>query len=190
MIVIKREDAPVVACRLGDGSELEKRLIASGALRRLPDGRYEVFSREAVNTGGELAEAGSYVKVDHAGFPYPNSAEFFLANHVETDGGYVQRSRPREAWQVGQPVSDAVRFLLDSGRLTIDRQNPDRYFSAQLWGTLLSARQDAVIVFYEIRRTAEGRVADAQFSFVAREEFDRNYDILENGPAQGDPSHE
>ena len=91
---------------------------------------------------------------------------------------------------MGQPVSDAVRFLLDSGRLTIDRQNPDRYFSAQLWGTLLSARQDAVIVFYEIRRTAEGRVADAQFSFVAREEFDRNYVILENGPAPGDPSHE
>ncbi len=180
MIVMKRGDIPVVACRLGDGSELEKQLLASGALKRLDDGRYEVFSREAVNSCGELAEPGSYVKVDREGFPYPNSAEYFLANHELTERGYVQRPRPLEAWREGQPLSDAMRFLLDSGRLTIDRQHPERYFSAWLWGTLLSSNRDAVIVFYEIARAEDGRVTDAQFNFVVREEFERTYDILEN----------
>lgn len=180
MIVMKRGEVPVIACRLGDGSELEKRLIAAGALKRLDDGCYEVFSREAVNSGGELAEPGSYVKVDQEGFPYPNSAEYFLANHELTERGYVQLPRPLEAWRDGQPVSDAVRFLLDSGRLTINRQHPERYYSARLWGTILSSNRDAVIVFYEIKRSEDGRVTDAHFNFVVREEFERTYEILEN----------
>ena len=191
MIVIKRKNTPVVACRLGDDSPLERRLIASGALRRQEDGRYEVFSREAVNGAGELAEAGSYVKLDREGFPYPNSAEYFLRNHEATeDGGYVQRSRPLEAWQEGQRLTEPVRFLLDSGRLTIDRRHPDRWFSARLWGTLLSAARDAVLVFYEIQRNPGGAIEDAQFAFVARSEFDRNYDVLQTSPAQGDADHE
>lgn len=178
MIVMKRQNLPVTACRLGDGTALERRLIASGALRDLGGGRYEVFSREAQNGAGELARAGCFVKLDGEGFPYPNSAEYFLSNHDATADGYVQRARPLEAWREGQPVSGAVRFLLDSGRLRIDRQDPLRRYSARLWGTVLSADRNAVIVFYEVRRGPAGTIEDAQFGLVAGDEFEKTYDII------------
>ena len=176
--VVKKAGVPVVACRLGDGSALEERLIESGALARRADGRYEVFSREAVNGRGEIAEAGSYIKVDGGGRPYPNAAGFFLENHEPAGDGYVQRPRALEAWREGEPLSDEMRFLLDTGRLTIDRECPERWFSARLWGTLLSAAKDAVVVFYSVRRGPDGAIEDAQFALVAADEFRRTYDIL------------
>lgn len=64
------------------------------------------------------------------------------------------------------------------GKLLINEEDPDRYFSAQLWGTTLSAAKDAVIVFYSVTRDPDGKILEISFNFVARSEFDKTYDII------------
>lgn len=64
-------------------------LIEEGAIQRPPDGSYALFSQEAVNGQGQIAQAGDYFKVDTIDgrhFPYPNSREYFLSNHTHLGG--------------------------------------------------------------------------------------------------------
>jgi len=179
MRVLKKQDRLVRACRLGDGSALERELLESGRMR-LRDGDYEVFSQEAGNGAGEIARAGDYVKVDSTGAPYPNERRFFEENHVhDHDEYYRQIPRPLPAWQVGDAPSDVMDFLMSTGRLIIREDDAQRYFNAHLWGAPLSAARNAVVVFYDIERDAAGRITDVSFNFVERSEFERTYDILE-----------
>jgi len=179
--VRKKKGNVVRACCLGSGSPLELELMQRGCIRRLPDGGYEIFSREAKDGRGELASAGDYVKLDAGGNPYPNDRAFFEANHDWIDGeNYCQRSRTVSAWQLGDAPCDAIDFLLERGRLHIDPQSEEKYFSAVLWGAPLSAARDAVIVFYAIERDDQGGVADVDFNFVVREEYEAAYEELED----------
>lgn len=73
---IKLHGKTVSAWRLGDNSDMEKRLIQEGKIK-LSGGLYEIFSREAMSGSGESANAGDYFKVDSQGYPYPNNKEFF-----------------------------------------------------------------------------------------------------------------
>ncbi|MCD8022748.1 MAG: hypothetical protein LUF30_07200, partial [Lachnospiraceae bacterium] len=61
---IKNRKKYIKAWQLGENSDMEKQLIATGAIRLLPDGSYELFSQEAVNGTGEIARPGDYFKVD------------------------------------------------------------------------------------------------------------------------------
>lgn len=85
----------VKAYRLGAATATEEELIREGAIRRLADGSYELFSQEAVNGAGEIARAGDHFKVDTVDgkwYPYPNSGRFFEANHRHLEGdSYEQR---------------------------------------------------------------------------------------------------
>ena len=56
-----------------------KELIKDGKICDLKDGRYEIYSREAVTgaAGGEKAMAGDWIKVDSKGCPYPNDQAYF-----------------------------------------------------------------------------------------------------------------
>ena len=176
--VVKKEGKRVKAYRLGDGGPVLEALERRGLIRRRADGRWEIFSREAVNGSGQLAETGDYVKLDGEGRPYPNAAAWFAANHRPLEGDeYEQVTKPLEAWTPAEPVSDAVRFLMEERGLVLDPAHPDRFFSAPLWGTLESAPRDAVLVFYRVERDGEGRVTDAEYNFVARPEFRRSYRV-------------
>ena len=182
MRVIKKEGKRVKAYRLGDESPVLDDLERRGLLLRRNDGAWEIFSREAVNGSGQLAKTGDYLKLDGDGCPYPNDAAFFAENHRPLGGDeYEQLPKPLEAWTAREPVSDAVRFLMAEKGLVLDPDRPDRYFTAPLWGTLESAAEDAVVVFYRVDRDGEGRVTDAEFNFVARSEFERSYRVLEDG---------
>ena len=179
MRVIKKEGAVVRAWRLGDGSDMERELIRQGRIRVLADGRYAVLSRETDGENGQIVGAGDYFKVDGGGFPYPNTAAFFEENHVHLEGDrYRQLPRPLEAWESGEPASDALRWLLDRGRLRLHEEDPARYYEAELWGTTLTAAKDAVLVFYDTVRDGDGHITDVTFNFVAAEEFRQNYDRL------------
>ena len=180
MRIIKKSPTPVTAFPLGEGHPLEAQLLERGLLRRRPDGTYEVFSREATGGTGQLARPGDFVKLDSGGMPYPNTRDYFLQHHDRLpDGAYVQRPVPLTAWQVGEPVTDGMAFLLERGLLRIQKDDPDRYFSATLWGAPLTAPSDAVVVFYDLTRDKDGHVTDATFNFVAREQFTQTYDVLE-----------
>ena len=43
----------------------------------------------------------------------------------------------------------------------------------------MSAARDAVLIFYSITRDEQGDIVDADFNFVAREEFNQTYRFIE-----------
>ena len=75
-------------------------------------------------------------------------------------------------------MSRKIKFLIEQKQLTFHEEDPEKYFQAPLWGTNLSAKKDAVIVFYSIERDENGEIRDAEFNFVARDEFDKTYELL------------
>ena len=78
----------------------------------------------------------------------------------------------------GDPMGPEMQYLVEHKQLTFHEDEPNRYFQAPLWGTMLSAARNAVIVFYRIDRDESGKILDAEFNFVARDEFEKTYEIL------------
>jgi len=177
--VIKNKRKTVKAYCLGEKSEMEQLLIGLGCIRLLPDGAYELMSREAKNGVGQRAEAGDYFKIDYADgvyYPYPNSRAYFLSNHTHLEGDtYEQKAVPLAIWQWGDEPCDAIGYLLEHGKLKLNHEDPERFFNAFLWGADLSAPQDATVIFYEIIRDASGSITDVSFNFVVKEVFARSY---------------
>ncbi len=179
-MVVMKVPAPVTAFCLGEGSALEASLLQSGQLRRLPNGRWEVFSQECTGSSGQLAQDGDYVKLDSQGFPYPNHREYFLASHRrQPSGQYVQLPTPLTAWQLGEPLGEEMQFLLEHRLLRLDHDDPEHFFAYTGWGTLLTAARDAVVLFRHVERGGDGGITDIDFSFVKREVFDATYRVLE-----------
>ncbi|MBR5311997.1 MAG: hypothetical protein IKU40_03840 [Clostridia bacterium] len=173
---IKNQGKILTAYRLGDGSETEMRLLEEGKLRRMPDGNYEVFSLEVKNGSGEIAAVGDYIKLSSDGWPYPNDKAFFAANHRRIEGDtYEQIPKPLDAWTAEDGMVPEIAYLIAERGLVIDEKDEEKYFSAPLWGTTLSAARDAVIVFYQVKRDEHGKITNADFNFVAKNEFDRTY---------------
>lgn len=179
---VKNRQKSVTAYQLGKGTEMERKLIELGAIRQHPDGSYELFSQEAVNGRGEAAQPLDYFKVDEKQglyYPYPISRDYFESNHRHVSGNeYVQIPQPLQIWECGDEVSEEIRFLLDTGKMTINEDDPERYFNAFLWGADLSACRDAVVVLYGVTRGEAGNIESIDFNFVAREEFDKTYSCL------------
>lgn len=177
--VIKKKGNIIKAYCLSDTSPIIEKLIAEKRIVPLSDGKYEIFSQEAVNGGsghGQVAAADDYIKIDSEGFPYPNKASYFIENHKHISGDeYEQIPKPLNAWTVQEPMCKEVSFLIREKGLVLDEANPDRYYSAVLWGTKEAAAKDAVLVFYNISYNDDGSVRDAEFNFVKREEFDKTY---------------
>lgn len=179
----EKKKKPVRAWQLGAGTAMEKELIREGAIRRLADGSYALFSQEAVNGAGEVAQTGDYFKVDIVNgkrYPYPNSREFFEANHCHLEGdSYEQRGRTVAVWQAGDAPCEEIGFLLSSGQLTLCPEDDTHYFNAVLLGAPLSAAKDATVILNRVERDEQGRITGIAFSFVARAEFDRDFVLVD-----------
>lgn len=180
---VKSKRRIVKAYPLGAGHPMEALLIEEGAIRLLPDGTYALLSQEAINGAGQIARPGDYFKVDTIDgrhYPYPNEREFFLNNHTHLAGDeYEQVNRKLLVWQAGDDPIEELRWLVDTGRLTLKPQDPVRYFNAFLWGADLSAAADATLVFYSVERDGSGAITDISFNFVARAEFEDCYVLME-----------
>ncbi|MBO5784761.1 MAG: hypothetical protein J6R05_01675, partial [Bacteroidaceae bacterium] len=177
--VIKNKGKSILAYRLGTPSNVIEQLIREQRIVPLDNGSFEIFSREVVEGGsehGQLARSGDYIKVDSAGFPYPNDAAFFVENHRHISGDeYEQIPKPLDAWTAEQPMCSEVEYLIREKGLVLNESDSACYFSAPLWGTVEMAAKDAVLVFYSIDRAEDGTIRDADFNFVARDEFDKTY---------------
>lgn len=181
--VIKNKGKMVEAYQLGSDSAVIKELIENGKICDLGDGKYEIHSQEAVNgvAGGEKANVGDWIKVDSKGCPYPNDREYFETNHRYIEGDtFEQLPKPLLAWDAKLEMCSEVIFLVDKKGLIIDETSTDRRYTAQLWGTMEVAAEDAMIVFYSISYDEAGNVTDADWNFVERSEFNRTYSILNN----------
>lgn len=178
---IKSKKKIVKAYQLGTGSHMEKLLLEEGTLVLREDGKYELFSQEAVNGKGEVAVAGDYFKVDDIEgkhFPYPNEKSWFEANHTHLhDDEYEQENKPLFIWQATDPVSEEIRYLLDTRKMTIKEEDYEHYFNAFLWGTDLSAAKDATVIFYNIDRDENGGITDIGFNFIAKAQFESDYEL-------------
>lgn len=173
----KKEGTIVKAYCLEENNPMINRLMEEGKIRRQGPDRWRILSREAGE--GELARSGDYLKMDLAGNPYPNSRGFFLQNHRHLGGDeYEQIPRRLSAWSDGDEMCPEIRFLMEHKGLKIHADDEQAYFSAPLWGDMLRAAKDAVVVFYDIRYDAAKEVVDADFNFVAGDEFEQLYDIV------------
>ena len=174
--VVKNNGKQVQAWELGGNSEMEHKLINEGKIVYTGNGTYELFSQEAKSGSGEIAAIGDFFQVDKAGYPYPNKRDWFLANHRHIDAdSYEQLPKPMDAWEVTEPVTPEVQFLIDHKGLKLSPDTPEQYFGAELWGAWLTAAEDAVLVFYSVTRDENGAIIDADFNFVARAEFEAAY---------------
>lgn len=189
--VRKKEANRVRAFRLGEEGNMVKSLMEQGRIRKRGTG-YEVLSREALNGNqpGEKAEADDYIKLDEGGYPYPNKKDYFLKNHrlLEADN-YEQLPQTLIAWKADMDddtLCEEMRFLMKEKGLVIHPDNPGEFLSAPLWGTILTADRDAVVIFYRIDRDNSDNITDVDFNFCAWEEFQKTYDIVERVP-EGDP---
>lgn len=178
--VIKKTGKKVNAYRLGDESPMLKVLIGEGKIILHENGLFEIISQEIHDTQGELARSGDYIKIDSLGFPYPNEAKWFLQNHrkLSDNDEYEQIPKVLWAWTIDEPMCEEIEFLLNNRRLEINKSNLSEFFQAELWGTKETAGVDAIIVFYDIRYDLQEKIVDIDFNFVAKDEFDKTYDIL------------
>ena len=177
-LVKKKTGNTVKAYRLGENHDVIIELINKGLLKKEEDAYWRVYSQEA--TAGELAKTGDYIKMDSSGCPYPNTRQFFEQNHKKIGvDSYEQIPQPLKAWDINEPECKEIQFLKEHKGLMINRENERAYFKAPLWGDILTAAKDAEIVFYSISYDADNNVKDADFNFVAREEFIKTYDVIE-----------
>jgi len=180
--VVKKKGTKLFAYRLGESHPVIDRLVSEGKIIPREDGAFEILSQEAYNGGsgkGQLAYTGDYVKIDSSGFPYPNCAEFFSANHRLVSGDeYEQIPKPLAAWTTDEPMCEEIQFLIEQKGLVIAENDDAHYFTAPLWGTIESAAKDSVVIFYCIERDCRGNITDAEYNFVVRDEFDRTYDVV------------
>ena len=174
----KRTGKRVKAYELGGGNAVELELLRACKIVLDGDGNYNLFSSEAVNGSGEIAERGDFFKVDSHGAPYPNKRGWFLENHRHIFGDeYEQLPKVLPIWQVGDAVCPELEFLINAGKLQLNTKSAARYFNAFIWGSRLSAASDAVIVFYEIQRDEHGEISNVDFGLVDRKIFERDYEL-------------
>lgn len=179
MFTVLKKGTIQMACRLGEESPLLNQLLQEKKVARLSSGEYQVFSIETDGIHGQIAHEGDFVKVDTEGNAYPNAAESFLQKHVRTgENTYMQKPQRLSAWDTDEPMCDEIAFLIEKKGLLIDTGSQERYFSAPLWGTMLYAAHDAVIIFYSITRDGNGLITDADFNFVERSIFEQTYERI------------
>lgn len=139
----RKKPVRVNAYRLGEQSEGLDRLRKEGLVSQSDDGTFEYIQWKRKDEKGETAHAGDYVKLDAAGRPYPNKAEFFEKNHRHIDGDqYEQFPKDREVWMMGDAMCPEVEFLIEQGRLELHKEDPEHYFQGTGWGYKLTASSD------------------------------------------------
>ena len=173
MIVIKKV-IPMPAFQLGTPCALAQKLMDAHFLLPLPEGLWEVRTREAKEQG-EIAKTGDYIKLDSIGMPYPVEKEWFEANHTrQEDGLYLQNAQMKKAWHKDELMCEEIQFLVNEDLLQWDRKTG---FGAYLWGTWQTAAPDVVVVFDEVKTDDQGKIQGVDFHFVAQEEFHATYEI-------------
>lgn len=178
---IKNKGEIVKAYELGKECAEIQRLMDEGKVRKISENKYEIFSQEAINGKGQIACRGDFIKVDSSDSSYPNDRIFFLTNHKHIQGyEYEQIPKPVYIWQAYEDMCPEVEFLIKNKNLVINEENNEKYYTAPLWGTSLSATRDAYLIFYSIKKDFNGGIMDIDFNFVECKEFEKTYTILDD----------
>lgn len=179
---IKDKRTQMTAVELGADEQdpLYLQLVSSGKIKKLTDTSYAIFSMEAVNGQGQVANKGDFVKVNPEGEVHPNTREYFLEHHKHIDGhSYEQITFPVRVWCAGDEIGEELEYLLKTGQLLLNESSETKFFNAFLWGTDLSAAKDAYLVMYSVLKDQAGQITDISFNFVEHEEFHKTYSFIE-----------
>ena len=183
--IIKKKGQLVKAYRLGEENPVLDVLIRENRIKNMFNGTYEVFSQEAVKSEsghGQVACTGDWIRIDGAGFPYPCKNEWFQENYRHVGGDdYEQIPKVLLGWTAEQKMCPEVEFLIQNRGLILDNEHPDKFFQAILWGNPEAAAKDAILVFYDIVYEDERNILDVDYNFVEKREFERIYDVVDNG---------
>lgn len=179
--IVKKQGKIVQAYRLGEEHPVLEKMIEEKKIKKIDETHYEIFSQEAIHASsghGQLANIGDWIRIDGEGFPYPCRDEWFQQNLRHIDGDdYEQIPKVLSAWTAEQPMCEEIDYLIKKKGLKLDKEHPDKYFQAILWGNPEAANKDAVLVFYSIEYGKEGTIVDVDYNFVQKNEFDRTYEI-------------
>ncbi len=167
---------------LGTEHPVLSELKASGILSECGNGRYRIRTREAPDSG-ETAEKGDFLLFDQKGSPYPVKREYFRNHYRPVREGppdlYKTIPETIRAWTDREPVTEEIRWLLDQGKLEIQKDLFSCRYTACLWGTIETAPENAVILLYSIDRKHDGTIRDIDFNFIDAPEFRAKYQIDE-----------
>ena len=177
--IIKNKSEMVKACRLGGmPSEMELKLMDEGKIK-LCNGRvsiYEVFSQKSKEGSGERARAGDFVKIDKDGYPAVVRMEEFLNNHRKVkDDIWEEIPEPILAWEKQDKVIPEMQFLIDKKKLMFDATDPKKFFVVLVNQKRITASEDAILIFFNIKYNSDGAVVDTDIEFVEKEDFESNY---------------
>ena len=177
--VIKNKPEVVEAWRLGDCSSKETELMKSNMIVRFGD-LFEVHSQE-YKEYGEPVMIGDYFKIDKAGYPYPIDKEYFLKTHRHIEGNrWEEFPEPIMAWESADAISPEVRFLMENKGLEIDPEHPDQFFKEKMNQDIyIAATATTLIIFNSVSYDNDGNVINANFEFLSRAEFERDYRYYE-----------
>lgn len=173
---VKKFNVSVKAFELGADNPLEEELISAEKIIKHDD-CYEIFSTEA-DEKGELAHAGDFAKIDNAGNPYPNARERFLNHHKHVEGNnYTQFPKVIMSWTYGDDTDEVIEYLLETGQLEIDHDSMKSFYKAELWGTILTAKKQDVILIYSYKKDGD-QIVSVDFNFIDKDEFDQTYEYI------------
>lgn len=175
---IKKKGKQIKAYCLGKNKEKINEFEKQGLLKKIDKEHFEVFSHETKNGKGQIAKVGDYIKFDSSGRIYPNDKEYFEKNHKHIKGDIFEQI-PGEVsfWTADEERCPEIDYLIKKKGLMIDINSVDKYFTAPLWGSMLSAGKKDVIVFYSIDKK-NGEITEVDFNFVEKDEFNNTYIIL------------
>lgn len=167
---------PTEAYRLDSTAPRMLQLIEEGKIKRLSHQQYAVYSQEAINGAGEIVEAHDYVKIDNLGYPYPNKKEWFESRHTRVgENLYLQIPTEVLVWQTSDPVSEEIDYLIQSGKLKLNKEDESHYYNSFLFGANLSAPKTAYLVIFSVERGDDGKIKNIDYNFVAADYFEKNY---------------
>ena len=173
---VKKFNMRVKAFELGKDTPIEKEFIASGKIIKHRE-YYEIFSKESGQTG-QFARIGDFVKIDNDNDPYPNKREDFLSQHNHIEGYYyVQIPRELLSWTYEDDRDDIIKYLLKTKKLLLDIDSENSFYQAKLWGTILTAKKDDIILVYNVTK-ADEKIISVDFNLVDKGEFNLTYEYM------------
>lgn len=167
---------PMEAYPLDSTAPKMQQLLKEGKIRKVNHQQYAVYSQEAINGEGEIAQAHDYVKIDNSGYPYPNKKEWFESRHTRVgENLYLQNPIEVLVWQAWDPVSEEIDYLIQSGKLILNKEDESHYYNSFLFGANLSAPITAYLVIFSVERAEDGNIRNIDFNFVAADYFEKYY---------------
>lgn len=81
------------------------------------------------------------------------------------------------SWTYGDQADEVIEYLLEAGLLEINQDSDKAFYKAKLWGTVLTAKKDGVILVYSYQKDGD-TIKSVDFNLIDRDEFNKTYEYI------------